>query len=307
MEELFREEDGADTHARNTHATYSYEMPTTNTVINLRLAGEHHSLWAHCLWNASVAMSKYLETHPHMVQGRRVAELGCGAGLPAIVSHHLGASFVMLTEYPDGSLLDIVRWNVDNNRLAADANRESIDSCGLRWGDHEATESLLKGGLHGVTEYDVVLMSDLVFNHSQHVAMLHTCSRLLAGRTPEKPCAPMVLVAFTHHRPEKAHLDLRFLEIASRGNLHEDTCPRSRRRKAQGGPLDGSTRDDCTVSSIPKPCCCTENVDDRMLFEPFDVRYVRTDTLTPMFPDDPGDPTVRSQVHFYILTPKHNK
>lgn len=55
-----------------------------------------------------------------------------------------------------------------------------------------------------------MILSDLVFNHSQHHAMLKTCRELLTPRTGR------VYVFYTHHRPHLAHRDLQFFEIAQR-------------------------------------------------------------------------------------------
>lgn len=44
--------------------------------------------------------------------------------------------------------------------------------------------------------FDVILLCDLVFNHSQHENMLRSCTDCLAQNDDA-----LVLCAFTHHRP----------------------------------------------------------------------------------------------------------
>ena len=47
-------------------------------------------------------MSEYLQKHP--MTGRRVVELGAGAGLPGIIAALQDADKVLLTDYPDEEL-----------------------------------------------------------------------------------------------------------------------------------------------------------------------------------------------------------
>ena len=55
--------------------------------------------------------------------------------------------------------------------------------------------------------YDLVIMSDLVFNHTQHNALLDTCKRYMENDA-------VVLVFFTHHRPWLREKDLDIFEKA---------------------------------------------------------------------------------------------
>lgn len=71
---------------------------------------------------------------------------------------------------------------------------------------------------NGETKYDIIILSDLIFNHSQHHAMLRTCRELV------KPKTGVVLVFYTHHRPHLAHRDVQFFEIAQRP-YNPDTDP----------------------------------------------------------------------------------
>ena len=73
----------------NTPANYS---PST---LNLRLVGQH-SLWAHQLWNASKVLADYFDSHPDLVQGKRILELGAGGALPSFTAACNGAEKVSL-------------------------------------------------------------------------------------------------------------------------------------------------------------------------------------------------------------------
>ena len=72
-----------------------------------------------------------------------------------------GAEKVVITDYPDQSLVDNMVWNADVNLVEDDRKRVDIE--GFVWG--AKVDSLLeKSGGEG---YDVLILSDLVFNHSQ--------------------------------------------------------------------------------------------------------------------------------------------
>ncbi|CAG8772571.1 375_t:CDS:1, partial [Dentiscutata heterogama] len=60
--------------------------------------------------------------------------------------------------------------------------------------------------------YDLIILSDLIFNHSQHSALLKTCEECLIENG-------QVLVFFTHHRPWLAYKDMEFFEKAEADGL----------------------------------------------------------------------------------------
>jgi nicotinamide N-methyltransferase len=94
---------------------------------------------------------------------------------------------------------------------------------GYIWG--QGTVPLLELLPQGIDGYDVIMLSDLIFNHSQHDALLDTCERVLSN----SPGAG-VFVFYTHHRPHLAHRDMEFFEKARRrgwttDEIVEETYP----------------------------------------------------------------------------------
>jgi predicted nicotinamide N-methyase len=63
-------------------------------------------------WQAGIIVSRFLESHPELIENKRVLELGAGAGLPSLVCSKIGASFVVVTDYPDPDLVDNLRYNI---------------------------------------------------------------------------------------------------------------------------------------------------------------------------------------------------
>lgn len=54
--------------------------------------------WAD-LWASAIGLSHYLVESQHLIKDKKVLEIGCGLGLPAILAGKLGAAFTTLTDY----------------------------------------------------------------------------------------------------------------------------------------------------------------------------------------------------------------
>jgi nicotinamide N-methyltransferase len=173
--------------------------------LKIKLVGSH-PLWAHHLWNASKVFASLFDNDPRLVKEKYILELGAGGALPSLVAARNGAAKVVVTDYPDTELIENIQYNVDHNISAPQKSNVIVD--GYVWGT--ATDTLRSYLPASQTTYDVLILSDLVFNHSQHHAMLKTCRALLTPKTGR------VYVFYTHHRPHLAHRDLEFFEIAQR-------------------------------------------------------------------------------------------
>jgi len=179
---------------------------------------------------------------------------------------------VVLTDYPDADLITNLEYNVVKNIPLS--GRQHVSVQGYIWG--RPVEPLLDAlsacpGSSG--GFDLIIMSDLVFNHSEHDALLRTCKLALKplhkqDASPLSPSAPQqgqpqvtninpipsLLVFYTHHRPQHAHRDLEFFVRARRMG--------------------------------------------------WDCEEVVAEKFPPMFPEDSGDEEVRSTVHGWRLTQK---
>lgn len=167
---------------------------------------------------------------------------------------------------------------------------------GFTWGT--PPDPLLEAlGAEG-RKFDLILLSDLVFNHSQHLALLNTClSCLSTPSTPPSPASPTsgaaptqppvdlsdpatlstpaVLCFFSHHRPWLVDADLQILSLA-RENGWSVT-------KVWEDP-DAGVR----TSLCPWP-------GSRVL-------TLLRSGKQPAFPEDEGDLAVRSTVHGWMFT-----
>lgn len=105
------------------------------------------------LWPSALALSRFLAQYPELIKGKKVLELGCGLGLPAIVSSHLGGEVLATDFHPD--VEEYFLRNCRHSSVSCDYKR-------LNW--REFSPSL---GL-----FDVVIGSDILYEskHPQEVA-----------------------------------------------------------------------------------------------------------------------------------------
>lgn len=146
---------------------------------------------------------------------RTVLELGAGAGLPSLVSAILGAKKVVVTDYPDPDLVTNLWQNIDTCALLADGQKEGggkrIVAEGYCWGADVGalTAHLPRGAALPPSGFDVLILADLLFNHSEHVKLVSTLKATLAETRDSK-----ALVFFTPYRPWLYDKDMAFFELA---------------------------------------------------------------------------------------------
>lgn len=184
---------------------YERKTPKQPKDINLRLVGSS-PLWGHYLWNAGIYTADYLDNHSvTLVQGKRVLELGAAAGLPSIICGQNGADFVLCTDYPDPDLISNIDYNVRENNCTKNTSVK-----GYIWGDDVSELVYGESGkeLKEEDKFDLIILSDLVFNHTEHLKLLKTC-RLALKKTGK------CFVVFSPHRPKLLQNDLDFFETCT--------------------------------------------------------------------------------------------
>lgn len=253
---------------------------------------------AHRLWNGGVALARHFERHADLVRGKRVLELGCGAAAPGLVAALLGARDVVVTDFPDADIEAAVNRGIDGLEALVErsqlALRPSIRWEGFVWGGDvapllregrpgpgsrraavEDTDVVDGGNAHqtspvaatatettATSRFDVVVLADLLFRHSEHSRLVKTVTETLArpnsnsngdGIGTGSSEGGRAYVVFTSYRPWLRDRDLAFFDVA----------------RSQGG----------------------------LVVEPlFEFRTER-----PLFEDDPGDEDVRRTVSGFVL------
>lgn len=200
-------------------STQTYTTQDGHT-LTLHLVGAN-ATEAHHLWNGARVLSDFFQAHPDVVQGKTVLELGAAAGLPSIMAAVLGAERVVMTDYPDADIVEVMRKNIDECELlpsrrgasergdAEDGGRrqDALVAKGYIWGRDAAP--LLAELPTGRERFDVLILADLLFRHSEHGHLLDTI-RDAMSKGPESKA----FVFFTSYRPWLQHKDLAFFDLA---------------------------------------------------------------------------------------------
>ncbi|KAI9759780.1 MAG: hypothetical protein M4579_002079 [Chaenotheca gracillima] len=175
----------------------------------------HNPLWVsfkgHLLWNAGRVVSTYLERRSEsLVKDSNVLELGAGAGLPSLVCAISGAKIVVVTDYPDSELVENLRQNIARCKLLP--AQETVYAEGYLWGAPcERLTSHIEDPEKG---FDLLILADLLFNHSEHAKLLLTVQKTLKRSSESK-----ALVFFTPYRPWLLEKDLAFFDLAREGGF----------------------------------------------------------------------------------------
>ncbi|GMG39246.1 unnamed protein product [Ambrosiozyma monospora] len=114
-------------------------------------------------------------------------------------------------------------------------------------------------------KFDLIILSDVIFNHSEHYKLLQTCKDLIQPlrtnetktKTKIQRSGGQILVAFSPHRPKLFDADMDFFNKAASNEFK------------------------------------------------FDVEFVELTMWEPLFKDDLDESTkeLRSRVYFYVLHP----
>jgi len=124
------------------------------------------------VWPAAHALATHLITHPELVRGRRVVELGAGGGLPGMVAAALGAQEVVLTELT--GTLPLLQRNVEHNTAACGGRARAME---LRWGAADDSPGA------ELCNFDVVIGCELIYRLGTEVNEALIASMVkLAGR-----------------------------------------------------------------------------------------------------------------------------
>lgn len=189
--------------------------------IRLRLVGKS-PLWGHLLWNAGKYTAEYIDEHAQeLVRGKNVVEFGSASTLPSLLCCIDGARRVIATDYPDQDLLLNMEYNIEHLDFDEDVKNKVLTTEGFIWGnDTQPIRAKLMGpgGNEEDKFADFVIMSDLVFNHTEHRKLLRSCKELIRPLSDKsKPrSGGKCLVVWSPHRPRKQMIenDFNFFEIA---------------------------------------------------------------------------------------------
>ncbi|SCU89032.1 LAFA_0E15830g1_1 [Lachancea sp. 'fantastica'] len=181
--------------------------------VKLRLVGSS-PLWGHLLWNAGIYTAQYLDKHPELVLDKYVLELGAAAALPSVIAGLIGVKKCVSTDYPDVDLIQNIQHNVNHALYEGqpdfDPATRAVVVEGYIWGN--SYDPITQHLPSKQSKFDFIILSDLVFNHTEHLKLLQTTKDLLASNGK-------ALVVFSPHRPWLLESDLQFFETAKEFDL----------------------------------------------------------------------------------------
>ncbi|RKO88957.1 S-adenosyl-L-methionine-dependent methyltransferase, partial [Blyttiomyces helicus] len=162
------------------------------------------------LWNAGLSMTKYLDKNKSIYTGKNVLELGAAAALPTLMCAINGARTVVSTDYPDPAVIKNIERNAREN-APGQVEAGALKVVGFIWG--QPVEDLFAALPSPTDRFDLIILADLIFNHTEHANLLKTCAQCLAP-------GGVVLTTFTHHVVKWADRDMKFFEIAAADPLN---------------------------------------------------------------------------------------
>ncbi len=117
----------------------------------------------------------------------------------------LGARKVMVTDYPDADLIDNLAKNIATCSLLPQPASTAVAE-GYLWGS--PTKKILAHLPPPSQGFDILLLADLLFNHSCHDALVSTILQTLARTSDAR-----ALVFFTPYRPWLLEKDMEFFNV----------------------------------------------------------------------------------------------
>ncbi|KAM6497107.1 WD40-repeat-containing domain protein [Amanita muscaria] len=161
--------------------TFVYTTKDARITIDLRVPDTQAANWslhASDIWISSVYLvdhldellfEKHIETSP-----LRVLELGAGTGLPGIlIAKMFPGCAVTVSDYPDESLIQNLRDNVERNSVA-----HNCRVAPYAWGSDPST------AFDGSEGFDIVIAADTLWNPESHRIFIDTlCATLSKARS----------------------------------------------------------------------------------------------------------------------------
>lgn len=154
------------------------------------------------VWPGSVVAADFLRTNPVICKDKRVLEFGAGTALPSLVANALGADSVLITDFPDVSVIQNLKWMVQRN------NCSKCQVIPFKWGD---SIEFLRSDHEPFQFFHLIILSELLWKDTYylHEELLQSVAQCLCRESG------IVLVSFVHRTTED-HTEANNLEFFQR-------------------------------------------------------------------------------------------
>lgn len=126
------------------------------------------------VWECSIDLVQYLSLGDYSFKGKSVLELGCGAGLPGILSLLQGAAHVHFQDYNEEVIKHYTIPNVQLNK-----STQSTSNCRFFSGDWSNFVQKMKPEN---TKYDVILTAETIYQPSCYRKLCEVFTHCLAPK-----------------------------------------------------------------------------------------------------------------------------
>ena len=162
------------------------------------------------VWDCAVALSQFIICSGScLLQGKRVAEIGCGMGVPSIVAAKMGARKVMSTD-ADLRAVETVRVNAALN-LLEDFDKLTAET--LRFGQFDRVEELRRG-----EPFDLVMAVDIFYNWERQ--MMRDIARTIVALVADTDSTEGRMVALIGYQERPCCTFTVFNELIKELSMH---------------------------------------------------------------------------------------
>lgn len=209
----------AESEDENDLSSSTEEVSIGEFTFRLKTPPDVGTLFAHKVWSGSKLLGDFLASHATTYcTYKRTIEFGAGTALPSLVAAAFHSKLTVITDYPDASVLQCLRETVGYNWEACQRPTGRIAVVGHEWGtsiddiskvfqqpdnDADTIEST----------FDVAFLSECLWLHRCHSALIHSLDRLL------HPVTGKAIVTYAHHVPGMEAADDAFFELAAISGL----------------------------------------------------------------------------------------
>jgi len=185
---------------RNTSRTVTCKTRNVSSVLSVDAAA--NGLFADNLWPGCFVMADFLASNEFVCRNKTTLELGAGSALPSVVAGVLGARTVVVTDYPEQSVINNIEEVMRMNRIEQAVVRPHL------WGNSAANlTACVENAL-----FDVLLLAEVLWKDTHH---LHDQLLQSVSQTLDRSHG-VAIMTFVHRETEShtAGNDLEFFTLA---------------------------------------------------------------------------------------------